>query len=389
MGIEERLDQAIDDAFGDQVTAVSELVEIPSHTYATEDVEEAASRLDGMAEALGLTVATHEATDPRFAQHRVYSTPAAVGSSGAIALVGHIDTVFPRSSGFLEFSRDDERAYGPGVVDMKSGLMTILYALRALKRCDVWDDLAVHFVCVSDEEVGSPSSRDLYAQIAGGLGEALVFEHARAEDRTITSRKGGGSFELTARGRAAHAGNAHAEGVNAILALSLLVPRIEALTDYDRGITLNVGLFRGGTAKNTIPAEAHCIIDVRVVTTEDAEEVSQRIRDIVSAAEGVPAGATFELTGGITRPPMERTDANEALRERYERASTAVGLGSGPAPRQGGFSDANLLAAHGVPVIDGLGPSGGGAHSHDEWCDLESMRKRTKALARYLATRCG
>lgn len=390
MSEHEELDAAVDAAFeSEQLEALRRLVDQPSHTYARDDVEAAATILDELAEASGLAVARHTATDPRFAAHRVYAPPTLGDDTPAIALVGHIDTVFPRSSGFLEYRRDDDVARGPGVLDMKAGLTTILFAMRALRTVrgeDAWSVSPLRFICVTDEEVGSPSSRHLYAQLAPHLREALVFEHGRAEDRVIGCRKGGGAFTVTARGRAAHAGNDHPSGINAILALSLLIPHIEALTDYDRGVTVNVGLISGGTAKNTVPAVASCVVDIRFVTKEDGDALCDAMRALATTELPGDPGATFEVEGGVTRPPMERTAAIDDLRARYEVCARGVGLGGGEAPRQGGFSDANLIAAAGVPVIDGLGPAGAGAHSHDEWCDLVSLNKRTKALARFLAT---
>ena len=372
------LQQAVDDNFEAQLDALETLVNKPSHTYAPDDVESAARVLDDMAADVGLLATRHDPGDVRFADHRVYMTPAA-GQEPAVALVGHIDTVFPRSSGFLSYRRDDDRAFGPGVLDMKSGLTTILFALRALRDVvgDDYDRLRARFVCVTDEEVGSPTSRHLYDAIAERLSHALVFEKGRDEDRIITCRKGGGTFRVGAEGVASHAGNHHEDGVSAIHALALVIPHIEALTNYDEGITVNVGLIEGGTAKNTVPQHASCVIDARFLTLEEVVtevELPGRLSEVKSS-----------VSGTITRPPMEATDENKSLCERYGAHAEAVGLGAGEAPRQGGFSDSNLLASHGIPTVDGLGPFGHGAHSHDEWVDLESLRRRTKALAMFLA----
>lgn len=378
---------AVDEAFhSEQLPALRNLVNHPSHTAARDDVEAAAHVLDELARESGLDVVRHPASDPKFADHRVYSTPDAIDRL-ATALVGHIDTVHPRSSGFLCYSEEGDIARGPGVLDMKSGLTVALFALRALRRVfGGYEGLPVRVICVTDEEVGSPSSRDLYDALAPQLARALVFEKGRDEDRIITSRKGGGTYRIEAVGRAAHAGNDHQSGVNAIHALALLIPQIEAITDYARGITVNVGVIEGGTAKNTVPDRAACVIDVRFVTAATVDEVDARLREIVAAP--LPErlrGATFALSGHITRPPMEATDANEALRLAYENHARVTGLGAGPAPRQGGFSDSNLLAAHQIPTIDGLGPYGKGDHSAEEWCSLTSLRRRTQALALYLA----
>ncbi len=397
-GLTKALLQAVDAAFeAEQVPLVERLVNQPSHTHAKDDVEAAARILDAAAAELGLTIQRIPDPSRRFADHRIYSTPATTEEGRALALVGHIDTVFPRSLGFLEFSRDPDGDVirGPGTLDMKSGLTVILYALRAVKEVapERFAELAVRLVCVSDEEVGSPSSsRCVFDGVAAKTSAAMVFEAGRAEDRIVTCRKGGGSFTVTATGRSAHAGNDHRTGRNAIHALALVIPRIEALTDYERGVTVNVGLIEGGTAKNTVPDRASCTIDTRFETAADAEAVAASLRSLAvdpfADVVTMPAklkDVTFEVSGGVTRPPMEPTPAIQRLRELYERHAATVGLQVGEAPLQGGGSDANLLGALGVPCIDGLGPAGRYYHRVEEWSSLSSLRRRTQALALFLA----
>jgi glutamate carboxypeptidase len=365
-------------------------------------VEAAARILDAEAEALGLRI--ERVPDPKgvFADHRVYSTPATRGDDVTLALVGHVDTVYPASMGFLRMTRDDGPAgpatgdvvRGPGVLDMKSGLTAMLCALRAVRAVtpERWARLRLRIVCVSDEEVGSPSSAALYERLAPRLSGGLVFEAGRAGDRIVTSRAGSASFEIVVHGRAAHAGNHHAQGINAIAVLARLVLRAEAITDYARGILVNVGIIAGGTAKNTVPELARCVVDSRFLTVADAHEVVDRLRALAADPFGdepdVPARlreARVELLGGIARPPMEVIEGTQALRLRYEAHAAAAGLSVGEAPRQGGGSDANLLAALGVPCIDGLGPAGEHFHHPKEWSSLASLRRRTQALACLLA----
>ncbi|HEY8376007.1 MAG TPA: M20/M25/M40 family metallo-hydrolase [Nannocystis sp.] len=385
---------AVDAAFEvEQVPLLQRLVDLPSHTYARDDVEIAAAALDEAAAAVGLTCSKIHDPSGRFADHRVYSA-GGVGDGPSLALVGHIDTVFPRSLGFLHFRRDGDVVRGPGVLDMKSGLTSVLFALRALRQVapELHARLPVRFIVVSDEEVGSPSSAALYRELAPKLTAALVFESGREHDAIVTRRKGGGLFTVTVRGKAAHAGNNHARGVSAIHALALLVDRIERLTDYARGVTLNVGLIEGGTAKNTVPASATCQVDARFETVADAERIAawfrERERDPFAGIDGVPErlrAVTVEVGGGVTRPPMEATPASQRLRGVYEPYAAACGLQVGECPLQGGGSDANLLSAAGVPCIDGLGPYGQHFHEVEEWCSLDSLRRRTAALAWFLA----
>ncbi len=381
--VEERFEQ-------EQVPFLKALVEQPSCTREPEDVEAAARLVDARAEALGL--ARELVTDPdgRYADHRVYRARAVSSDDRAVALVGHVDTVFPRSLGFVGFRREGDVVRGPGVLDMKSGLTAILFALDAVRRAspEAFRSLAVRFVCNTDEEVGSPSSRSLFESLAPRTTEALVFEAGREQDRIVTRRKGGAVFRITVTGRAAHAGNHHEQGVSAIHALALLVPRLEALTDYGRGVTVNVGLFEGGTAKNTVPERAWCEIDGRFVHGEDGDRLAGAVHEIVAVPE-LPerlASVRAALDGGITRPPMEPTDASQRLRVRYESQALAVGLGTGEAPLQGGGSDANLLSAAGVPCIDGLGPWGRCFHQVEEHASLSSLLRRTQALARFLVS---
>ena len=218
------------------------------------------------------------------------------------------------------------------------------------------------------------------------MSAALVFEAGRPEDGIITSRKGGGGFTVSVQGRAAHSGLAHADGISAIAALSHIVLRLEALTDYGRGVTLNVGLIEGGTSTNTVAGHASCRLDCRYVDPDDREPLEGLLRDAVSAPlPGRLAGARASLEGRFHRPPMVASESDRALCSRYAQHAARVGLGSGEAPLQGGGSDANLLSALGVPCIDGLGPQGSGFHDTSERCSLESLRRKTQALARFLA----
>ncbi|UJR78859.1 M20/M25/M40 family metallo-hydrolase [Sandaracinus amylolyticus] len=385
---------AVRDAFERaQVPLLARLVEQSSCTREPEDVEHAARIFDEAASALGLAIAVHPDPQGRYAAHRVYTTPATRDDDRALALVGHVDTVFPRAMGFAGFVREGDVARGPGVLDMKSGLTAMLFAIGAVRAAapDVYARLRVRAVCVSDEEVGSPSSRALFASLAPRTSAALVFEAGRRGDLIVTRRRGGGLWTITAHGRASHAGHAHAAGVSAIHAMSLIVPRLEAITDHARGLTVNVGLFTGGSAKNTVPEHAEIGIDARFESARDAAELEARLRAIVDAPfEGlrdVPeklSSVRFELGGGVTRPPMEASEASQALRLRYEACASRVGLGVGEAALQGGGSDANLLSAAGVPSIDGLGPWGEHFHETSEWSSLESLARRTEALALFL-----
>jgi glutamate carboxypeptidase len=306
-----------------------------------------------------------------------------------VGLVGHLDTVFPPGR-FEGYRRDGALRRGPGVLDMKGGLVVIAWALRALAAAGGLEALPpLRLVVVADEEVGSPEGQGVIRQALAGAEACLVFEAGRAQDALITRRKGTGALEVVAHGRAAHAGNAHQEGANALWALARFVDRAQQLTDYARGLTVNVGRVVGGQGKNTVPDLAQAEVDVRFCTRADGEQLVQRLRQAAEeAAAGVP-GTRLELRGGVAREPLERTEASAALLAAYGACARASGLGSGEAPLVGGGSDASTASALGIPALDGLGPRGRGFHTVDELIEVDSLVPKAQALARYLASRAG
>jgi glutamate carboxypeptidase len=313
------------------------------------------------------------------AGHVVATTPAWTGAGGTL-LVGHHDTVFPPGT-FVGFRRDDARAYGPGVLDMKGGLAIIRTALAALSDIGVLPGLPLAFVSVSDEETGSIDGRRVIEELARGAAAGLVFEAGRMNDAIVTQRKGTGNLKVTARGKAAHAGNDLASGINAIWALARFIDGAQRLSE--EGTTVNVGLVRGGTSANTVPAEAVCEIDVRIVRAADAERLLVAL-DRLAREIGDQTGAKLAIEGGIRRQPLERLSGTAGLLSRYAAAARAEGLGGDEAALMGGGSDANTLAAVGVPAIDGLGPRGRGFHTHDELAEIATFEPRVMALVRYL-----
>jgi glutamate carboxypeptidase len=238
-------------------------------------------------------------------------------------------------------------------------------------------------VSVADEEIGSTESRPHLTAWARGASCALVFESGRAGDAIVTRRRGTGVSRLRFEGRAAHAGNAHAEGRNAVWAMARFIDVAQRLTDYSRGLSVNVGLAQGGTSSNTVPALAECSVDLRF---EDSESARALLEALAVAAEDSArsVGATVSISGGANRMPLDRTPASLALYEEYAACARAAGLGAAEHPLVGGGSDANTIAAVGVPAIDGLGPRGEGFHTTHEWVDLASFRPKAEALARFL-----
>jgi glutamate carboxypeptidase len=323
----------------------------------------------------------------QFAPHIMATTRAAEASpEGCIAIVGHLDTVFPPGV-FEGYHRDGDVARGPGVLDMKGGLVIAIEALRALAGLGALADLPVRFLIVSDEEVGSPEGRPLIQREVKGAAGALVLEAGRKGDAVITARKGTAGLKATAAGRAAHAGNAHASGANAIWALARFIDKAQSLTDYARGITVNIGKISGGQGKNTVPDHAEALIDFRFERIEDGEAtLDALLRAAAASAESVP-GTSVAIVGGVARSPLERTDANVALYREYAACARACGLGDGEAPLLGGGSDASSTAAIGIPSIDGLGPRGSGFHTKEELIEIPTLLPKAEALARFLLGR--
>ena len=314
--------------------------------------------------------------------HLVFKTPAWGSSGQGLMLVGHHDTVFPPGA-FDVWERDGDKLRGPGVLDMKGGLATVWAALSALADDGRLAAIPLAFVSVGDEEIGSPQSAAITRELAKGASAALVFEAGRKGDAIITRRKGTGAIVASAKGIAAHAGNHHAEGVNAIAALSHFVIGAQALTDYDLGVTVNVGLISGGEARNTVPGDARCEIDFRFVRIADGEALVEKVRTLAGEVS-TQTKATIEISGGVRRPSLERTDANVALCKRYSECAIAAGLEGPEADLIGGGSDASTVSAVGVPAIDGLGPRGAGFHTYHEHIEISSLELRADALTRFL-----
>ncbi len=303
-----------------------------------------------------------------------------------VFLIGHADTVFPPGT-FEGYRADGERAMGPGVLDMKGGLVVEIFALRALREAGLLPRIPVRGIVVADEEVGSPESQPLTVARSRGAAAALGLESGRARDLVVTRRKGIASLDVRAVGVAAHAGGDHEKGRNAIWALARFVDRVQALTDYPRGVTVSVGRIEGGTTRNTVAAEARCEVDVRFLGPEDGAEVLARVD--AAAREAAIEGTRVEVTRPNSRPALVRTEASAVLAAEYGECQRASGLDAGEAPLSGGGSDASVTGAAGVPSIDGLGPRGAGYHTHDEFIELASLVPKAEALVRFLARRAG
>ncbi|GAC1544671.1 MAG: M20 family metallopeptidase [Polyangiales bacterium] len=346
-------------------SALAPLVELNSFTENVDGGRAVGARLLELFRVAGVEART--VASPRFADHLVFSTRGRAGAA-PIALVGHLDTVFPPGV-FEGYRRDGELRRGPGVLDMKGGLVVVATALRALAETVGLDAVPpLRVVIVADEEIGSPEGQGVIREAIAGAASCLVFESGRKADAIITRRKGTGNVRAIVHGKAAHAGNGHAEGRNAIWGAARFVDRVQQLTDYDRGVTVNVGKIGGGQSKNTVPDRVELQVDLRFCTEADAAALVAAVKRVaVEACAGVPGleGVRIEIEGGVARLPLERTAASAALMQAYGQSARAFGLGDGEAALVGGGSDASTSSAMGIASIDGLGPRGLGLHPKD------------------------
>lgn len=371
----------LDERESSMLTRLAELVEENSFTDNAEGGRKVAALLEDTFRIDGLV--EKRVASSRFADHLTF-TSRGKASVSPIALVGHLDTVFPPGT-FEGYKKDGSLVRGPGVLDMKGGLVVVAYALRAIAETVGLDAVpGLRVVIVADEEVGSPEGQGVIREAIDGAASCLVFEAGRKGDLVITRRKGTGGMTAVAKGVAAHSGNAHKEGKNAIWALCRFVDEVQNLTDYSRGITVNVGKFTGGQGKNTVPDEARAEIDLRFETRVDGEWLEAKVREAATKAADYVQGTRIELSGGVARLPLERTNESVALMNRYLEAASSVGLGQGEAPLIGGGSDASTSFAMGIASIDGLGPRGIGFHTKDEQIEVATVLLKAKALARFL-----
>lgn len=299
-----------------------------------------------------------------------------------ILLLGHMDTVWPLGEikeRPFHLARDERmglvKGTGPGIFDMKGGLVIGLYALVALQDLGLDPAHRLVFLFNSDEECGSPTSRQYIEEEARRSEFVLVLEPSR-DDALVTWRKGVGRFELEIHGLASHSGAAHERGVSAVEELAYQILRLEDMTDYTRGTTVNVGVVQGGSKVNVRPAAAYAEIDLRVTSAEEGQRMTQAIRGLRPRNRD----ASLIVTGQMNRPPWEASPAGQALFERAREAAAGLGMDLWPAGTGGG-SDGNFTAALGIPTLDGLGIVGNDAHAVTEWVDVASLPRRAALLA--------
>ncbi len=296
------------------------------------------------------------------------------GEGPATLLLCHLDTVWEVGAFQPLYQEADGRASGPGVFDMKGGVVIALAALAALRALGPGEVRAT-LLCTGDEELGSAGSRALIEAEARKAGAVLVLE-APAGTAVKVARKGVGTYHLRMKGRAAHAGLEPERGVNAVVELASLIPQVAALARPDHGTTVTPTVFQGGGRVNVVPAAAELQVDVRFATFAEADRVDRAMRSLVAA----DPEATMTVGGGPNRPPMER-GASRDLFKVAAREAAELGLPALEGTSVGGGSDGNFTAALGIPTLDGMGIVGGNAHAAGEWADTSSIAPRAALVA--------
>ena len=363
------------------VQTITELVKIESPSRDKAAVDALGTLLAGRFEALGGHAKFHEVSD--FGNH--LQIDFAGRSGNPILLLGHLDTVYPLGTfANMPCEIKNGRLFGPGVLDMKSGVALAMQAIEALRSWNKSDTLPrpVTVLLVSDEEIGSHTSRLITESLAKKSHAVLVLEPSYGLQGAVkTARKGVGEYHIKVTGKAAHSGLDFEKGQSAILELSHQIDRISKFVDLKRGLTLNVGLVKGGTAVNVVPAEASAVLDVRIAKMKDAAGIDKKLRSL----KPFNRHCKIEVTGEINRPPMERTKGVAALYEKAKVIARDLGWKLEEAA-VGGGSDGNFTAGLGIPTLDGLGGVGEGAHAVHESVVIADLPRRAALLAGLIET---
>lgn len=365
----------------DMVSALGTLVSIESGSTNIAGIRQVRDQLAEWLEQAGVQT---ERIDTETGHPALWGCVDSASAGPAVYLTGHMDTVFP--AGTLEqrpFRTDTEleRAYGPGVADMKAGLVMNVFVCQALQALQRDGQLTlsspVHILFTPDEEVGSLVGRQLIQQYVAGAAAVFNAEPARMNGNVVTARKGGDTFAIDVQGRSAHAGVNHESGISAIEVLARLITRIHALTDYSQGITTNIGVIQGGQTSNTVADAASAKLDVRFTSLEQRNMLHQQLQHCIDS-HGV-TGATATLTHLAGFLPFE-ADLSTDLFACYQQQAARLGI-EVHGEFTGGCSDAGWTSAMGIPTLCGTGPIGGWAHTDREYCETGSLVSRAQMLA--------
>lgn len=373
----ERAEQFMDAYLDDLKT----IVNIDSGTFTKPGIDHVGAYLQERFQAFGFS--TRFDRQQQYGDHLIATHKGNAPGGPHILLIGHIDTVLPEGEAerrpFTIGQRDGTRiATGPGVLDMKSGVLIGMYALHLLIEGQEADYSQVTFICNSDEEIGSPSSKPLIWEMAQQADAVLVLEPGRVEGTVVSSRKGCGQYRVEVYGLAAHAGVEPQRGRNAILELSYQVQKMQALNGTIPGATISVGIIRGGERTNVVPDYAYFDMDVRVANQASLKVLEEAMRQVTH--QNKLPGTRITLSGGMLCQPFEHNNQNAQLVELAKDAGRELGL-SIQDTGSGGASDANTTAAMGIPTLDGLGAGGGLAHNPGEFIELDYLPARIALVA--------
>ncbi|MEH7012574.1 M20 family metallopeptidase [Neobacillus niacini] len=295
-----------------------------------------------------------------------------------ILIICHFDTVW--EVGKLSYRVEGNKAYGPGILDMKGGIIQALWALKVCRELEISLNKQIIFVCTSDEEVGSNTSRTLIEREALKSRAVLVPEPAVEHTGALkTARKGVGKFSIQIKGKAAHAGHHHQDGISAIQEMAHQILFLHSLTDYELDTTLNVGVVRGGSTGNVVAEQAELAVDLRISQFSEGERISKIIYELKPHLEGI----SLQVSGGVTRPPMEKTAENEKLFNLATTCSSELGFHL-TEESVGGGSDGSFTSALGIPTLDGVGPVGEGIHAENEHVEIDQLPVRAALIAHLL-----
>lgn len=351
------------------ISRLRDMVEIESPTHDKASVDQVGAYVSKIARSIGAEAQQFSQT--KRGNHWTFQWG---GGNPRILLMTHMDTVYPLGTlAEMPWHESEDRLFGPGVLDMKAGIALALAAIESVQESGA--NPAATLLCTSDEETGSTTSRELIERLAQEHELVLCLEPSLPGGALKTWRKGIGTFWIETEGVPAHAGSDPNPGVNAITEMAHQLVGLSSLPDPARGITMNYGLIRGGTRTNVVPEKCRCSLDIRLKDEGD----QGRISEVLDGLEPVTEGAKIHISGGWNRPPMQRTPLMQDTFQKAQTIAESIGIQISEGGTGGG-SDANFVAALGIPVLDGLGATGEGAHSRNEYIEIENLAERVALL---------
>ena len=376
MPIHNRITSFLKAHYRDMLALLEKMVRIQSGTFNKQGVDQMGRLITSTFQSNAVSCQVME--QDTFGNHIVVTSLCKKRFDKQILLSGHMDTVFPKDTQFNWYKEDNTHCFGPGVIDMKGGLVAGIFALKALDNEKLLKKIPVKFFFNSDEEIGSPSSKNHIQKEARNSAFAFVLETGGRNGEIVTGRKGNLSLELKIKGIAGHAAFAGKDKASAIAELAHKIIAFESLNNLDRGISVNVGKVKGGIGPNTVPEHAMARIDFRFTGVADRADLEKRISEITKKKDIPKTSSHFAILS--SRPPMPASEQNKKLFQAVQETAASVGLSVSEEFRAG-VSDANLIAGEQTPVIDGLGPIGAMDHSEDEYLIKESLLQRSALLA--------